>query len=99
MPASWAKEVDDGIEDFVKRLLRVSAVPRAQLFMKCKDGGLGFGSAELRGPGALLAAWEGGFREIANTLDIPLGTVMSRLSYARKLLKEELAHHLEVVYA
>lgn len=39
------------------------------------------------------------YREIAETLDIPLGTVMSRLSYARKLLKEELAHHLEVVYA
>jgi len=39
------------------------------------------------------------YREISETLDIPLGTVMSRLSYARKLLKDELSQHLEVAYA
>jgi RNA polymerase sigma-70 factor (ECF subfamily) len=30
------------------------------------------------------------YHEIADTLDIPVGTVMSRLNYARKTLKEKL---------
>ncbi len=34
------------------------------------------------------------YKEIANALDIPVGTVMSRLNYARKLLKEQLEVHL-----
>jgi RNA polymerase sigma-70 factor, ECF subfamily len=36
------------------------------------------------------------YHEIADTLNIPLGTVMSRLNYARKLLKETLAPKLFV---
>jgi RNA polymerase sigma-70 factor (ECF subfamily) len=36
------------------------------------------------------------YHEIANTLDIPVGTVMSRLNYARKILKEKLEQTLFV---
>ena len=34
------------------------------------------------------------YHEIADTLDIPIGTVMSRLNYARKILKEKLEQTL-----
>jgi RNA polymerase sigma-70 factor, ECF subfamily len=43
----------------------------------------------------VLREYEGlSYREIANTLNIPIGTVMSRLNYARTLLRESLKPHL-----
>lgn len=44
----------------------------------------------------VLREYEGlSYREIADSLDIPIGTVMSRLNYARKHLAEDLAPHFE----
>ncbi|HUE98146.1 MAG TPA: sigma-70 family RNA polymerase sigma factor, partial [Anaerolineales bacterium] len=43
----------------------------------------------------VLREYEGlSYHEIADTLDIPVGTVMSRLNYARKLLKDKLEQNL-----
>jgi RNA polymerase sigma-70 factor (ECF subfamily) len=52
----------------------------------------------------VLREYEGlSYQEISSTLDIPIGTVMSRLNYARKLLKEKLEQNfflpVEVDYA
>ncbi len=46
----------------------------------------------------VLQEYEGlSYREIADALGIPIGTVMSRLNYARNRLRESLAPHLEVL--
>lgn len=43
----------------------------------------------------VLREYEGlSYHEIADSLEIPVGTVMSRLNYARRLLRERLSHKL-----
>ena len=45
----------------------------------------------------VLREYEGlSYQEIADTLEIPVGTVMSRLNYARKLLRERLEQKLSL---
>ena len=69
--------MDDGVVDFFNKLLGCQ-MPRVPLFMKLKDGGFGFGSAEMRGPAALLAAWEGGIQDIAEYTEHESWTTLQR---------------------
>jgi RNA polymerase sigma-70 factor, ECF subfamily len=54
---------------------------------------------ELRVPLALSALEELNSREIAAMLDVPEGTVRTRLMRARQLLKQKLAAQMELRYA
>ena len=46
----------------------------------------------------ILREYEGlAYQEIADTLNIPIGTVMSRLNYARDRLRESLSRYLEAL--
>jgi RNA polymerase sigma-70 factor (ECF subfamily) len=48
----------------------------------------------------VLREYEGlSYQEISSTLDIPVGTVMSRLSYARNRLKAKLEPQLSLLEA
>jgi RNA polymerase sigma-70 factor (ECF subfamily) len=48
----------------------------------------------------VLREYEGmSYQEISSTLDIPVGTVMSRLNYARKTLRAKLQPHLSLLEA
>jgi RNA polymerase sigma-70 factor (ECF subfamily) len=48
-------------------------------------------------PVLVLREYEGlSYQDIAETLDIPVGTVMSRLNYARRLLREKLEQKLSL---
>jgi RNA polymerase sigma-70 factor (ECF subfamily) len=48
----------------------------------------------------VLREYEGmSYQEISSTLDIPVGTVMSRLNYARKTLRAKLQPHLSMLEA
>ena len=57
----WAHQVDTQLTTALEHLLGVTldAGQRMQVFLKIKDGGLGFGSAFARREAAYIGAWEG----------------------------------------
>ncbi len=78
-----------GLESLVSRNERTDMVQRAILSLPDASRAV-----------LVLREYEGlSYQEISSTLDIPVGTVMSRLSYARNLLKTKLAPQLSLLEA
>lgn len=76
-----------GLESLVTRQERTTVVQQAVLSLPDASRAV-----------LVLREYEGlSYHEISSTLDIPLGTVMSRLSYARNLLKTALRPHLSLL--
>jgi hypothetical protein len=67
MSKEWASKVDAGIIQFVSQRVQTTLESHQQtlIFLKMADGGLGFGSAELRNEAAWIGAWEGGLQAVA----------------------------------
>ena len=76
-----------GLESVVSQQERTSLVQKAILSLPDASRAV-----------LVLREYEGmSYQEISSTLDIPLGTVMSRLSYARNLLKAKLSPQLSLL--
>ena len=83
--ADAAASADDGPEALVERAEQAEGVRQAVLNLPPASRAV-----------LVLREYEGlSYREIADTLDIPIGTVMSRLNYARERLRQALAPWLE----
>ncbi|PWB69737.1 MAG: RNA polymerase subunit sigma, partial [Anaerolineales bacterium] len=78
-----------GVESLVSQQERITIVQKAILALP-----------EASRAVLVLREYEGfSYQEISSTLDVPVGTVMSRLNYARKLLKEKLQPQLSLLEA
>jgi RNA polymerase sigma-70 factor (ECF subfamily) len=87
LEADAAVSEDDRPEALVERAEQAEAVRRAVLSLPPASRAV-----------LVLREYEGlSYREIADTLDIPIGTVMSRLNYARGRLRQALAPWLEAL--
>jgi RNA polymerase sigma-70 factor (ECF subfamily) len=80
------KDTQPGPEALVSQVERIAAVQKAISILPDASRAV-----------VVLREYEGlSYQEIADTLDIPVGTVMSRLNYGRKVLKERLEKALSV---